>query len=145
MKTDDELLRLAEWMEPQEKCDYLATELMGLTVKDERGHFHVDRVGRPVPWNPLKSEADCMECAKKIGEMGLGEHYAAILFRPIHTEHCTMTMDEKKDTAKTSAKLLYDYLTLPLQTRVEAMIKVVKNWHMAENKMWTGEGDNEPA
>ena len=139
------------------ECDYLATELMGwYHFEHQTWHeiYYDDNLGCETSrfvmnyknWNPIKSADDCRACESKIGEMGLGEHYAAILFRPIHTEHCTMTMDEKKDTAKTSAKLLYDYLTLPLETRVDAMIKVVKNWHLAENKMWTGEeGDNEPA
>ena len=76
-----------------------------------------------------------------MGEKGLGERYSILL---TYIPSLEISGQYSAGVDLVGSKL-YDLLTLPLQTRVDAMIKVVKNWHLSENKMWTGEGDNEPA
>ena len=140
-------------MTDQEKCDYLATELMGwYHYEHQTWHeiYYEDNLGCETSrfvmnyknWNPIKSADDCRACESKMGEKGLGERYS-ILLTYIPSLEISGQYSAGVDLVGSE---LYELLTLPLQTRVEAMIKVVKNWHLAENKMWTGEeGDNEPA
>ena len=134
------------------ECDYLATELMGwYHFEHQTWHeiYYDDNLGCETSrfvmnyknWNPIKSADDCRACELRMGEKGLGERYS-ILLTYIPSLEISGQYSVGVDLVGSE---LYELLTLPLQTRVEAMIKVVKNWHLAENKMWTGEGDNEPA
>ena len=135
------------------ECDYLATELMGwYHFEHQTWHeiYYDDNLGCETSrfvmnyknWNPIKSADDCRACELKMGEKGLGERYS-ILLTYIPSLEISGQYSAGVDLVGSE---LYELLTLPLQTRVEAMIKVVKNWHLGENKMWTGEeGDNEPA
>ena len=105
-------------MKPREICDFLATELMGWHTRENGKEWHdaLDRYvvgrmwgkGRIFGWNPLESADDCLACELKIGAMGLGEDYAFAV------------------AGETSTDEVYEYLTLPLKTRCEAMVKVLK-------------------
>ena len=123
-------------MKAQEICDFLATELMGWLWSnklncyvDSKGEIVRDRTGIAITskiielslphyqWNPLEDADDCLECVKKLGEMGLGEQYAIALYAPT---------DDAQWLDCSFVTVYRDLLTAPLKTQCEAMVKVLK-------------------